>query len=496
MVPGERSTASDRKNNKNLIVYDMKKSAAAVFLIVCSFSMIFAQAPPQAFSLKACIKGRDGQPIVSRTIYLRITILQDSPDGVEVYSETFTATTNNIGQVDVEIGRGTPVIGEFSSIDWSAAEYFLRIEADTDPEKKCGYRVISVAQLLSVPYALYAGEAKNSFSGDYNDLINAPVIPANVSQLINDAGYITVETDGSVTNELQTLSIRNDTIFLSHGGFVKLPATSPSGGQYYYLDKDNDGFGDVYSPVWVPTGVNEPAHYITDSMDCNDLDPESHPGGTEIMGDGIDQDCNGTDLSINANWKPGDPWIDPQDGYAYKTVQIGDQVWMAENLRVQKYNDGTPIAFLQNNEWIDDTQGAYCSYIAPQIFGNLYNWYAVNTDRLCPMEWHVPEEAEWIILTSYLGGNEVAGGKVKEVGSAHWHTPNAASNSSGFTAFGAGWRIIDGSFTGFLDAAFFWTATQADAGLAQIYLLKNSSTAAEKKKVAKFYGLSVRCLKD
>ena len=109
-----------------------------------------------------------------------MSILQDEMNGTVVYSEYFTPTTDLYSQVDVEIGRGTvlPGYGNFSSIDWSADEYFLKIEVDT--KGGTNYQMLSVTQLLSVPYALYAGTAGNAFSGNYSDLIGAPIF-ANVA---------------------------------------------------------------------------------------------------------------------------------------------------------------------------------------------------------------------------------------------------------------------------------------------------------------------------
>jgi len=110
------------------------------------------------------------------------------------------------------------VSGKFSAIDWSAGPYFLKTEAD--PEGGDAYTLKGITQILSVPYSLYAQKAGNVFSGDYKDLSNAP---AKVSYFDNDAGYLTREMDGDTTNEIQVLSISGDTLYLSNGGFVKLP---------------------------------------------------------------------------------------------------------------------------------------------------------------------------------------------------------------------------------------------------------------------------------
>ena len=155
----------------------MKKTFTFLIGIVLSITILNSQvAPPQAFSFKANIKDKYGLPVLFRKINLRMTILQGGMNGPVIYSEYFTPTTDLYSQVDVQIGRGTvlPGYGNFPSIDWSSDEYFLKIEVDS--KGGTNYQLLSVTQLLSVPYALYAGAAGNAFSGNYSDLVGAPIL--------------------------------------------------------------------------------------------------------------------------------------------------------------------------------------------------------------------------------------------------------------------------------------------------------------------------------
>jgi uncharacterized protein (TIGR02145 family) len=133
------------------------------------------------------------------------------------------------------------------------------------------------------------------------------------------------------------------------------------------------------------------------------------------------------------------------EGNTYKTIQIGTQTWMAENLKTIKYNDGNQIPNVTLwSSWGKLTTGAYCWYSNDEssykaAYGALYNWYAVSSGKLCPAGWHVPELSEWNTLVNYLGGERVAGGKMKEIGTTHWTSPNAgATNESGLTALPGG----------------------------------------------------------
>jgi uncharacterized protein (TIGR02145 family) len=158
-----------------------------------------------------------------------------------------------------------------------------------------------------------------------------------------------------------------------------------------------------------------------------------------------------------------------KDGNTYRTVTIGTQIWMAENLKTTKYNDGTSIPLVTDStEWATINTPAYCWYNNDSVtnkntYGALYNWFVINTGKLAPSGWHVPTDEEWTILTDHLGGLNNAGGKMKEAGTAHWNYPNdGADNSSGFTALPGGKRYITyghGRFNGTGTSVYFWSST-------------------------------------
>ncbi len=191
------------------------------------------------------------------------------------------------------------------------------------------------------------------------------------------------------------------------------------------------------------------------------------------------------------------------DGNVYNTVTIGTQIWMVENLRTTKYNDDGSIPLVTDaTEWRNLTTDAYCWYnndpaSYKDTYGALYNWYTVNTGKLCPIGWHVPTDAEWAILTTYLGGETVAGGKMKESGTSHWATPNTgADNSCGFTALPGGTRLYDSTFDFIRFNGFWWSSTADNATLALDRNLIWQYSNAYRNITSKSNGYSVRCLQD
>ena len=177
----------------------MKKLITMVIMVL-AVAVAMAQAP-EKFTYQAVVRNASNALVTNTLVGVRVSILQGGASGSAVYMETQAATTNANGLVTLSIGGGNVQQGTFGNIDWSAGPYFLKTEID--PAGGNNYSVTSTQQLLSVPYALYAKEAGNSFSGDYNDLTNTPAIPTvptNVSAFANDAGYITgyTETDPTV----------------------------------------------------------------------------------------------------------------------------------------------------------------------------------------------------------------------------------------------------------------------------------------------------------
>jgi len=201
------------------------------------------------------------------------------------------------------------------------------------------------------------------------------------------------------------------------------------------------------------------------------------------------------------------------DGNIYKTVTVGEQVWIDENLKVTHFRNGDAIENVTNNtEWSNLSSGAYCSYDNDNnnvnIYGLLYNWYAVNDNRnIAPTGWHVPTDEEWKQLEMYLGMSQSEadgiglrgtdeGGKLKEAGTTHWNSPNTgATNSSGFSAFPRGNRHFNGSYIYYGVAAYLWSATEGSSGHAWLRYLDNVKSNIGRYDYDKRSGFSVRCIK-
>ncbi|MFC1725510.1 FISUMP domain-containing protein [candidate division KSB1 bacterium] len=188
------------------------------------------------------------------------------------------------------------------------------------------------------------------------------------------------------------------------------------------------------------------------------------------------------------------------DGNVYQTIKIGNQWWMAENLKVANYRNGDPIPIITDNSvWTSLSSGAYCTYdnnvSNADTYGHLYNWYAVNDSRnISPEGWHVPTDEEWIELETYLGTN--AGGKLKEVGTAHWDSPNTgATNESGFTALPGGNRFFsDGNYTSMGNDASFWSSSEGSSDGAWGHSLNYNDSDVSRYDQNKKNGFSVRCV--
>jgi len=207
-------------------------------------------------------------------------------------------------------------------------------------------------------------------------------------------------------------------------------------------------------------------------------------------------------MSCNREDNPPGP-VSDIEGNTYKTVQIGDQVWMAENLKSSTLSDETVILDITDAlEWSELTTPALCWYDNDEFSnkdtnGALYNYYTVITGKLCPDGWHVPSRDEWQQLRDVLGDTLTGGGKLKEEGTLHWKTPNTgAVNSTRFTALPAGIRYFEGTFNSSSFFTSFWSSTESDNNKAWYLSLHYSDASAAMSRISKKDGFSVRCIKD
>ena len=192
----------------------MKKIYLIIAAIMLSITALMAQSP-EKFSYQAVVRDAAGHLISNGTVNVRISILQSSPLGDNVvYLESHTVTTNLNGLLTLEIGGGNSIEGSFSDIDWANGPFFLKTEID--PDGNGTYAISSEQQLMSVPYALYAKKSENGFSGNIADYFNSSNLQ-DIVDILSDAGLATEDA-------FQVLSISNDTLFLTNGGFVVLPA--------------------------------------------------------------------------------------------------------------------------------------------------------------------------------------------------------------------------------------------------------------------------------
>jgi uncharacterized protein (TIGR02145 family) len=197
--------------------------------------------------------------------------------------------------------------------------------------------------------------------------------------------------------------------------------------------------------------------------------------------------------------------VNDADGNSYPSVKIGTQIWMAKNLRTTKFRNGDQIITTahatlniesESNpkyQWAYEGKGSNAA-----VYGRLYTWYAVMDPRgVCPAGWHIPTIAETATLSTFLGGWDVAGGKMKEAGTAHWEIPNAgATNESGFTAIPGGYRSMYGLFMSTGTLGFFWSSDEGYMDNAWYRYMNSGSNVLGGNSYFKKDGLSVRCLKD
>jgi uncharacterized protein (TIGR02145 family) len=229
------------------------------------------------------------------------------------------------------------------------------------------------------------------------------------------------------------------------------------------------------------------SHSISDIVNVNFASASQHSCGAESV--------------HNPNLTYGN--MTDQEGNVYKTIVIGTQEWTAENLKTSIYRNGDPIATnLSDTDWLNTQIGAWVFYNNDSQYecpyGKLYNWYAVSDPRhVCPTGWHEPTVGEWTILTEYLGGEAVAGGKMKTIGVDYWLSPNtSALNQSGFSGLPGGLRNGNGAIYNIGVTGNWWSSTLLEPGSAWVNYMYYQDGNTSNGTTSSQAGFSVRCLKD
>jgi uncharacterized protein (TIGR02145 family) len=576
-----------------------------LFCVLLFFTNTLKAQPPNRMSYQAVVRDATNNLLNDALIGVQISILKGAVNGIIVYSETHSPTTNSNGLMSIEVGGGLFEVGSFSTINWADGPYFLKTAID--PLGGTNYTIIGTSQLLSVPYALYAASSGSSIPGPQGpqgllsngaDAGNTPfwdgtMWVVNNSNLHNSGAGIGIGTNNPSPSAKLDISS-------STQGFLPPRLTtsqrdaivSPALGLTIYNVTDNclqwwngnvwyDGCGNnivagsigflncssinnfgvltVGSPAIGVSfevgyaGGNGGAHtgQIVSSTGITGLNAVLSPGDFLIGNGSLTYSINGTpsgsgfasfnlniggqscvvNVLINAVIGANSPascgatnvhnpqsnygLLIDQDGNSYKTIVIGNQTWMAENLKVGHYQNGDLIPLVTNNvAWSGLSSGATCWYNNDSLtydcpFGKLYNWYAVGDARnICPSGWHVPTDEDWSTLINFIDPNanggdnysNIAGGKMKSSTTQYWQSPNTiANNESGFSGMPNGYRINNGTFDVILYSSPIWSSSDfmlSNISYGFIRELYYSLGNANRYLMPKESGLSVRCVKD
>ena len=327
---------------------------------------------------------------------------------------------------------------------------------------------------------------------------NSPVgMKISILKYTSTGTAVYVETQTPTTNA-------NGLIAVEIGGGITVTGTFAgidwSTGVYFIKTETDPAGGTNYTIEGVSQILSVPyALYSKTAKNAIDADLRQYVEGLENRISNLEE-FNIKGIWFNPSLTYGS--VSDIEGNVYKTIQIGTQTWMAENLKTTILNSGQSIAnvsvFL---DWTGLPAPAYCWYNNDEAnkntYGALYNWYTVNTNHLCPNGWHVPTNTQWTTLITYLGGESVAGGKLKEVNTAHWVSPNTgATNETGFTALPGGERgIMKIDFANIGNNAGWWSSTM-EKTYAIFRSISNINGSVIQGSNDWNVGRSVRCLKD
>lgn len=307
----------------------MKKLILSVFALIC-LNTISAQAP-EMFNYQSAVRNMSGDILASQNVSFRISILEGSIGGTSVYSETHAVTTSSLGLVDFRIGDGTVLSGDFSTIDWGSNPHFVQVELDINGGSN--FSTMGTSSLVSVPYALHAKTAEN--------------VPVNLSELTNDAGFVTTSNDADFdpSNEIQSLTINGSDLSISGGNKVTLPSSSAN--ESWLMNNDSTVF------LGQTNSIGAQSEFTILS------------GQNNTLGSGSDNSLIvGRDNNVDGNYSTVLGRQNDVTGYMNMAVGFGDTIGES-GFTLYKY------AFGQNVKLLRSGNGTYNSIPSLGVGGNL-----------------------------------------------------------------------------------------------------------------------------
>ena len=356
----------------------------------------------------------------------------------------------------------------------------------------------------TVIFALFSVFPINCTTDD--DVVNEVNIPVVSTNEITEVTQTTANSGGSITSDGGATVTERGVCW----------STNQSPTVVDNKTTDGNGAGSFTSAI---TGLTTNTTYYVRAYATNN---KGTGYGSAMSFTTLEVNNNSGDENGNIVFNPNITYGSMTDinGNSYKTITIGTQTWMAENLKVIKYNDGTTIPNVTDNKaWWALTTGAYCNGLNDPskvaTYGRLYNWYAVNTGKLCPTGWHVPSDDEWATLENYLiangynydgstTDNKIAKAMASSSGwKSYWYTGTIGykdypekQNSSGFTALPGGFRGFDGYFYYMGKDGYWWTSTELFSHGVYYWSLSYCYSYLQSNNYFKETGYSVRCVRD
>lgn len=436
--------------------------------------------PPQKICYQAVIRDENGRLLSTRNITILAKIIRKTGNtNVLLYSDRHNVTTNTQGLATINIGTGTKVSGNWSNITWTGGEHF--IETDIDPNGGTNYTLINKQSITSVPYALYAEKAANSFSGKYSDLTGKPSIRDTIFKYVTTNNYLTKD------------SITGGTTLTIHGISGITANSLTINGEETWQKWPSLQKGICYSNTGPPTYNDKrlTCETASNTFSCTisglTAGTTYHIRAYALTTAGIVYSAETTVTTVFLPNLCTTRLVSDREGNTYNTVQIGGQCWLRENLRSTRFSDGNNIRAPSEQEYTYK-QSQYVPDDSLITYGLLYSPHAImNGDSsssatpsgvqgICPAGWHLPSSNEWETLNSATGDNVPSSDFNVKTG-GYYSIAHHIGQACTYCQFG--------------EAAFFATSETGTA-----YVLTKGETKLKKKRCQSRQFVSVRCVQD